>query len=312
MTAGRHVAVIVPTFNREKKVLACVTSLLAMDYPDFEIIVIANGCVDGTGETLRRKFPDLKIMTVAEDLGAGGGRNLGVKSADADYYCFVDDDNVVDKSFLTELVTAAEADPGIGFVAPKGYFLENPDTIYSAGARTWVTATIWHILGRGQVDNGQFSEPYEIDSAPNAWLVTRDAIVATGGFDDAYGTSHEEIDWGVRATRLGYRGVFCPDAKVWHDIPWRGSQPNLRSIIGFDTPRRMFLLARNRIIFARRLDSPWGFIAFLLIFLPAATLRYLPILIWFRRFDMLGALFKGTADGLRRVLAPGGVRRIKF
>src|SRR5579859_7006108 len=50
------VSVIAPAFNEDATIEACVRSLLALDYPEFEVIVVNDGSHDATLDVLIRAF----------------------------------------------------------------------------------------------------------------------------------------------------------------------------------------------------------------------------------------------------------------
>lgn len=68
------VTVIVPARNEERNIERCARSLLAQDYPDFELIVVNDGSADATPEilaTLAAEHPRLKVVTLSGDLPPG-------------------------------------------------------------------------------------------------------------------------------------------------------------------------------------------------------------------------------------------------
>ena len=86
----RQVAVIVPAYNEERRILrvllAVVESRLAT-----EIIVVSDGSRDGTAETAR-KMPGVTVVDLPFNMGKGGAMAAGVASTKADLIAFVDAD----------------------------------------------------------------------------------------------------------------------------------------------------------------------------------------------------------------------------
>jgi glycosyltransferase involved in cell wall biosynthesis len=93
MTGTRPVSVIVPTYNRDKLLSRCLTSILAAAEDNDEILVIDNG---DTGRTMDvvAAFSDSRIRYVKEkDKGVSAARNLGMSIAMNDRIAFIDDDD---------------------------------------------------------------------------------------------------------------------------------------------------------------------------------------------------------------------------
>lgn len=102
-------SVVVPTHNRPKHIEACVRSLLASSYPDFEIIVVDNNpSTEATAELIQQAYGGVsRVRYVREDRpGASWARNRGLLEARAEIVAFVDDDVVVDSHWLAEIVKA--------------------------------------------------------------------------------------------------------------------------------------------------------------------------------------------------------------
>src|SRR5262249_1484405 len=68
-------------------------------------------------------FPDVRIVRAGENLGFAGGCNLGIRASRSDYVALVNNDTVVEPSWLRHLVEVAESDSRIGLVGSKMLFL---------------------------------------------------------------------------------------------------------------------------------------------------------------------------------------------
>lgn len=91
------VSVIIPTHNRAGYLKRAVTSVLNQSYSNIEIIIIANGCNDGSDDVvgcLKKNFPKIIIALVfSETLGGARARNIGIDKANGEYIAFLDDDD---------------------------------------------------------------------------------------------------------------------------------------------------------------------------------------------------------------------------
>ena len=116
------ISVIVPVYNAEKYLNACVESILAQDYKNFELLLVEDGATDASGvlcDKWREKDKRIRVFH-QENGGAAKARNFGVAMAKGEYVAFVDSDDVIAPSYLQTLYHLAEetgADiAGCGFV----------------------------------------------------------------------------------------------------------------------------------------------------------------------------------------------------
>ena len=113
------VSVIVPTHERPERIPACLHALLALDYPHYEIIVVDNAPeTDATASFMCENYHDLpQVRYVREErAGVSWARNRGVQAAKGEILAFADDDVIVDRYWLAELVKAFQITSNVGCV----------------------------------------------------------------------------------------------------------------------------------------------------------------------------------------------------
>lgn len=105
----------------------CVSSVLATDYPNFEVIFVDNRSTDGSFDKVREAFSDLRLRFVKLDrnIGYAGGNNVGAGLSTWKYLVFLNNDIVVSKEWMNEMVKYMEKDPTVGACQPIIYSLEN-------------------------------------------------------------------------------------------------------------------------------------------------------------------------------------------
>lgn len=86
------VSVIIPTFNREKRLKEALDSVLNQTIKPFEIIVVDDGSTDNTKNLIKRNYPDFNYI-YQENKGVSAARNLGIKNAKGDLLAFLDSDD---------------------------------------------------------------------------------------------------------------------------------------------------------------------------------------------------------------------------
>lgn len=101
------ISVVVPVYNIEDYVSACLDSLLRQDMPDFEVIVVDDDSTDSSFGLCQRYMqnPSVRVFTKQHG-GLSAARNFGVEKARGRYVVFVDGDDVVAPQFLSTLYQA--------------------------------------------------------------------------------------------------------------------------------------------------------------------------------------------------------------
>jgi len=88
-------SLIVPLYNRENTIKACLDSLMVQEETDYEIIIVDDGSTDGSGkiaDEYSQKYPFIKVIH-KENGGLSSARNEGVKYANGQYVLFPDSDD---------------------------------------------------------------------------------------------------------------------------------------------------------------------------------------------------------------------------
>lgn len=99
------ISVIIPVYNVEKYLSACIESVLGQTYTDYEIILIDDGSTDGSPEICDcYAAADVRIKTVHQtNRGLSCARNAGLEHATGDFITFIDSDDIVSKFYLEYL-----------------------------------------------------------------------------------------------------------------------------------------------------------------------------------------------------------------
>ena len=99
------ISVIVPVYNAERCLAACVDSLLAQTYADFEVLLVDDGSADTSPAICDRyAAADDRVRVIHQkNAGVGAARNAGLDAARGDYLAFVDADDTVLPDYLETL-----------------------------------------------------------------------------------------------------------------------------------------------------------------------------------------------------------------
>lgn len=126
MISLKLVSIIVPVYNRAKKIKDCYRSLINQTYENIEIVFVDDGSVDNTLEVLNSLSDKRVRICSQENSGPSEARRHGLKIAKGDYICFVDSDDKIAKSFVKKMVTTIEKYNTDMAISAIKYHFSNP------------------------------------------------------------------------------------------------------------------------------------------------------------------------------------------
>src|SRR5437867_65955 len=107
-------SVVVVSYNTSAHIEGCIESLLALDYPQVEIIVVDNASTDGSLELSRRRFPQIDAVELPDNKGFAGGASVGLFMASGDIVATVNPDVRLDPGWMRAVAaTLAHDDVGV-------------------------------------------------------------------------------------------------------------------------------------------------------------------------------------------------------
>jgi len=295
------ISVIIVTYNRNADVIECIESALNSTYKHIEIIVVDNASSDGTVEELERRYGNkVKLIKSYRNLYAGGGRNLGAKSALGEYLLFVDSDNTMDSDMIKNMVDVEVRNRymNIGISGPFTYYKSDPKRLCWTNNRMNLLTSITLFEGSGQADEGQYDrfELIKVHHIPNVFMVPKKIFEEVGGIDKDYVMHYEESDLAEKIKKRGFIVALFPQAKVWHNVPLNRQQGH-KSFKG-ENPSMVYYVSRNRILFMRKNSSGMRLFVFLVLFNNIFLLYNLGILLFNGKFSLMRLVLKGYFDGL--------------
>ena len=116
-----QISVIVPVYNGESYIERCIDSIINQAYTNWELIVVNDGSTDKTVDILKQYNNNKIKIHHQKNKGVSEARNLGLSYATGDYIAFIDADDIIDKSYLSDLVSG-----GV-----NSFYPQSPDLIIS-------------------------------------------------------------------------------------------------------------------------------------------------------------------------------------
>jgi GT2 family glycosyltransferase len=211
------VSVVILNFNGKKFLNKCLSTVLASEQLNFEVILVDNASKDGSTEIAQANFPQSNLMIIrnGKNLGFAEGNNIGARIARGKYVVFLNNDTEVEKEWLKELVEVMQSDETIGAAQSKLLSFDRK-TIDSKGDFINSYGMGW-MRGLGEEDKLQYDKKTEIFSARGASMIVRKQILhEVGYFDSDFFMLYEDIDLCWRIRLSGYKVSYVPKSIVYH------------------------------------------------------------------------------------------------
>ncbi|MBA7515267.1 hypothetical protein ES705_07306 [subsurface metagenome] len=242
----------------------------------------------------------LILIKSEKNYGFAEGNNIGMryalKALDPDYVLLLNNDTVVDKEFLGELVKVAEEEEKIGIAGPKIYYYDykgRSDVINFTGANLNLRKLKENRYGCGEIDKGQLDKRMEIDKIEgSAMLLKRKVLEEAGLFDPDYFTYWEETDLCFRAARKGFKSLYAQRAKIWHK--------EAASTGGTLSSHYIYYITRNQFLFLKKNATKLQLLSFLLYFFGFRFWFSGGVhLIYHRNINTFISFLRGVRDGVK-------------
>ena len=110
-------SVIIPIYNVQDYLAACLDSVIAPGSTDYEIIAVNDGSTDGSPAVLAdyaERFPGLVKTVTTPNGGLGHARNVGISLARGEYLLFLDSDDTLSPGAIREILGALDGSFDIG------------------------------------------------------------------------------------------------------------------------------------------------------------------------------------------------------
>lgn len=225
-----ELTVIIVSYNTQALTLKCLETLYAnTDGIAFHTVVFDNASKDGSAEAIASAFPQVELIASEENLGFAKANNVVAAQAKTPWILLLNPDTEVYGAAIPTLLAFSKTNPQAGITGGRTFF---PDgSLNSLSCQGRITA--WSCLSTGLgltilFRKSAFFNPEAYGSWPRDTVREVDIIVGCflmipralwdelGGFDLRYFMYGEDSDLSLRAQKLGYRPMLCPDAQIMH------------------------------------------------------------------------------------------------
>lgn len=216
------VSVIIANYNGAHLLADCLHSLAEQDAGELDVQVVDNGSIDDSAEVASKYA--CRFVSLGSNHGLGAAYNRGAELARGDYLFFVNNDMRFERSCVTRLREALEADPERFAADPLQYNWDGDRVIHARSALEPITS-IFEVFSKSLIPVPPLKASYTVACASvvavpwgcgGCLLIRREMFESLGGWDEKFFMDMEDVDLCWRAWLRGWPTVFVPSASLRH------------------------------------------------------------------------------------------------
>lgn len=127
------VSVIIPNYNGEKYIRACLDSLLTQNIGDVPVIVVDNASADGSCGIIEAEYPSVRLIRLDKNYGFSRAVNEGIRAARTEFVILLNNDTRAEADFVSELLRAIRRDARIFSCQAQMRQMDEPQLLDNAG-----------------------------------------------------------------------------------------------------------------------------------------------------------------------------------
>lgn len=180
------------------------------------------------GSLLKDSTNDLKfnknlilIKNQAND-GFAEGNNIGIgyalENLNPNYILLLNNDTVVDNSFMNELVKVGETNKNIAALGSKiCYYNERNKIWFMGGKFNWFKKPGYHHIGTNKIDKKEYNHVLDCDWVTGAAILIR-ANIKSIKLNNEFFFGCEDVNLCIWLKNQGYKIVCVQNSRIWHKI----------------------------------------------------------------------------------------------
>ena len=257
--------IIIVNWNSGKLLSSCIKSIEENNIEEVNrIIVVDNNSIDGS-EKIESKTNQLIVVRNQKNLGFGKSCNIGSEYSNSDFMLFLNPDTVLFPNTLKEIkkymkrkMNSKVGIAGIQLLDEEGD-IHRHSSIFPNAIRFFLRSTGLHkiFLSLDHVlTNWDHNDTREVSHVIGAFFFVRKELFKTlNGFDERFFVYLEDLDFSVRASKIGWKTHFVSSLQSMHVAG--GTSRQIKAT-------RLFYSLRSRIIYSYKHFSFFGATAILL------------------------------------------------
>ncbi|GAC1344671.1 MAG: glycosyltransferase family A protein [Acetobacteraceae bacterium] len=197
MTARPRISFVVPAYNEEALLPACLRAIRAeIDRGgiDAEVIVVNNASTDRTAE-VAAAMPDVRVVQQPIK-GLVQARSAGFEASSGELVANIDADTLIPKGWLDRVLSEFARDPGLVTVS-------GPYDYYDVAFHIRAAARVFYLIGFGTYSFNRYVLRVGSMVQGGNFVLKREALIRAGGFDQKFTFYGEDTDIARRMALVG-------------------------------------------------------------------------------------------------------------
>lgn len=262
-TNKKMISIIIVTYNTRQMTSECIDSIFEKTKDvDFEVILVDNASSDGSKDFFE-KDNRIKYIYSKENLGFGGGNNLGYEHSNGNYIFLLNSDTLLVNNAIKEFYDYMQNAPKnvgcIGCVLQDkfgrrihSYHTEHPSLCwFFKEILCFSIPKLYNPYKRRERKQANDTYPTKVAAITGADLfIRRETIEKCGMFDTDFFMYYEETEMQYRFQRNGYYSFVIDTPKIIHLVG--SSSKNKKNVL-----QRLLHPLKSRFIYAKKNFPSW-------------------------------------------------------
>lgn len=247
-------SIVIVSYNGVDLLKSCLNSIYQCHTEaSFEIIVIDNASQDDVSSMVCENFSQVRFIQNDENLGFSKANNIAINSAKGAFVLILNPDTqLIENGTLDTMLSFMQKNPDVGAAGGNLVYAEGHEQI-SAGYRLTPVSLFAFSFFLAKITGNKFkgfslhpSNSNQTECVSVDWIcaacmiVRREVIETTGAFDESYFLYGEDIEWGCRMSRDGWKLCHLPFVKIEHVLGGTQKNENQISTVWLDGMARVY------------------------------------------------------------------------
>ncbi|MFA7088142.1 MAG: glycosyltransferase family 2 protein [Patescibacteria group bacterium] len=226
-------SIIIVNYNSKSKLINCLESIFnsGLEGIKYEVAVVDNNSQDDLSD-LNLKFSEVQIISSTNNLGMGGGNNLGIRNTSSEFILILNPDTLIKNGAIPLMLDYLKKNPKVGMIGPKLLYPDGslqyscsrfPHFFTPILRRTFLGEYFKESRDRFTMNDFDHNSIREVDWLMGSCMMFRRKMILGDGqifeplFDERYFMYFEDIDLSRQIWSKGFSIIYNPEAAVIHD-----------------------------------------------------------------------------------------------